>query len=70
MTGSSRTDSGVHALQNFFHFDVEGKLNPQFLYNINSILPPDIVAKKIHIVDAGAHCRFDAISRGISLFYL
>ncbi|HQW44494.1 MAG TPA: tRNA pseudouridine(38-40) synthase TruA, partial [Chitinophagaceae bacterium] len=23
MTGSSRTDAGVHALQNFFHFDYE-----------------------------------------------
>ncbi|MEJ7675935.1 MAG: hypothetical protein WKF59_25365 [Chitinophagaceae bacterium] len=26
LTGSSRTDAGVHALQNFFHFDVENSL--------------------------------------------
>ncbi|MBS1655892.1 MAG: tRNA pseudouridine(38-40) synthase TruA, partial [Bacteroidetes bacterium] len=23
LTGSSRTDAGVHALQNYFHFDIE-----------------------------------------------
>ena len=28
MTGSSRTDAGVHALQNFFHFDFERSINP------------------------------------------
>lgn len=27
MTGSSRTDAGVHALQNFFHFDYEGSMS-------------------------------------------
>ena len=26
LTGSSRTDAGVHALQNYFHFDVEKEL--------------------------------------------
>ncbi|HZE83816.1 MAG TPA: tRNA pseudouridine(38-40) synthase TruA, partial [Puia sp.] len=24
LTGSSRTDTGVHAVQNFFHFDFQG----------------------------------------------
>src|SRR6186997_875756 len=28
LTGSSRTDAGVHALQNFFHFDLEHSLIP------------------------------------------
>ncbi len=27
LTGASRTDSGVHALQNFFHFDTDQPLN-------------------------------------------
>jgi len=63
LTGSSRTDAGVHALQNFFHFDTEIDIAPQQLYSLNAILPADIAAKHIHKVSADAHCRFDAISR-------
>jgi tRNA pseudouridine38-40 synthase len=63
MTGSSRTDAGVHALQNYFHFDYEGEINPQFLYKVNAILPEDIVVRKLVPVSAEAHCRFDALSR-------
>src|SRR3981081_802739 len=63
MTGSSRTDTGVHAIQNFFHFDYPGSIAGSSLYNINSILPEDIVAKHIYLVEPGSHCRFDAISR-------
>lgn len=71
MTGSSRTDAGVHAVQNFFHFDsilplhqwkgIEGEAN--FTYKMNAILPADIVIKTINRVSDTAHCRFDAISR-------
>src|SRR5258705_6964713 len=39
MTGSSRTDAGVHALQNFFHFEFEGNMNVHFKYKMNAILP-------------------------------
>lgn len=94
LTGASRTDAGVHALQNFFHFDVDqslagstvtsrllqgetvknsyssegnGKTN-KFLYNINAILPQDIVVKKIYQVEDKMHCRFDAISREYKYF--
>lgn len=63
MTGSSRTDAGVHALQNYFHFDYEGEVHPQFLYKMNAILPGDIVIRKLMPVSADAHCRFDAVSR-------
>ena len=38
LVGSSRTDAGVHALQNYFHFDYD-ELHPQFLYKMNAILP-------------------------------
>jgi tRNA pseudouridine38-40 synthase len=62
LTGSSRTDAGVHARQNFFHFDLE-ELHPQAVYKLNAILPDDIVVKGIYQMQPGAHCRFDATSR-------
>jgi tRNA pseudouridine38-40 synthase len=63
LTGSSRTDAGVHALQNYFHFDFEGVIDPKTIYNLNAILPRDIVIRGIYPVDGDAHCRFDAVSR-------
>lgn len=62
LTGSSRTDAGVHALQNFFHFDT-GLPVKEDVYNLNAILPGDIVVKRIFRVEDDAHCRFDALSR-------
>ena len=62
LTGSSRTDAGVHALQNFFHFDINPAIEDGS-YNLNAILPDDIVAKRIFPVADDAHCRFDATSR-------
>src|ERR1043166_8528639 len=63
LTGSSRTDAGVHALQNFFHFDFEKEMHPHLVYKMNAILPADIVVRKFISVTNDAHCRFDAISR-------
>ena len=63
LTGSSRTDAGVHAYQNYFHFDLESDLSSQLLYNLNAILPNDISVKNLLKVKDNAHCRFDAISR-------
>ncbi len=77
LTGSSRTDAGVHALQNFFHFDTslfpfsQGFIGERrgiesedhFVYKMNAVLPGDIVIKKLQQVAKNAHCRFDAISR-------
>ena len=62
LTGSSRTDAGVHAMQNFFHFDTDTILKKD-TYNLNAILPADIVVKSIREVKETAHCRFDALTR-------
>jgi len=63
LIGSSRTDAGVHARQNYFHFDIAQPFNPRTIYNINALLPQDIVVKAITPVAAEAHCRFLATSR-------
>jgi len=63
LTGSSRTDAGVHAAQNFFHVDTTVEISEQHIYNLNAVLPKDIVIKQIFPVSQTAHCRFDAISR-------
>lgn len=86
LTGASRTDAGVHALQNYFHFDVEQPLAKNIIskvsskgiqattgvgeavYNLNSILPRDIVIKRIFEVTENTHCRFDAVSREYKYF--
>ncbi len=74
LTGSSRTDAGVHALSNFFHFDSVLLVNytpesiSKMVYNLNAILPDDIVIKQIYQVKSDAHCRFDAISREYKYF--
>ena len=62
LTGSSRTDTGVHALQNFFHFDTDTNVEDN-AYNLNAILPGDIVVNSIFKVDSDVHCRFNALSR-------
>lgn len=63
LTGSSRTDAGVHALQNYFHFDWDDDFPEMALYNLNAILPKSIVIKSIRKVKEEAHCRFHAVSR-------
>lgn len=68
LTGSSRTDAGVHALQNYFHFDWEDEFPEEAIYNINAILPMAIVVKSIRKVKNEAHCRFHAEEREYKYF--
>jgi tRNA pseudouridine38-40 synthase len=71
LTGSSRTDAGVHARQNYFHFDTAMEVEEwrdisspaHLLYKLNALLPGDIVIKALYRVGAEAHCRFDAAGR-------
>lgn len=68
LTGSSRTDAGVHSLQNFYHVDTNLILERKHIYNLNAILPPDIVIKNIYNVAIDAHCRFLANYRSYEYF--
>ena len=63
-TGCGRTDTGVHALQFYLHFDADRiKNEDQFVYKLNAVLPWDLAAKRILLVDPESHARFDATSR-------
>ncbi|MFN8345331.1 MAG: tRNA pseudouridine(38-40) synthase TruA [Spirosomataceae bacterium] len=60
--GSSRTDTGVHAEQQFAHFDRNTELTApeRLVHNINSILPPDMAVKQLFRVKEEVHSRFAA----------
>ena len=64
LVGSSRTDAGVHARQQFAHVDLAHGLAIHHLrYQLNAILPPDIVIEAIRPVKPHAHARFDVLAR-------
>jgi len=63
LTGSGRTDTGVHAMQQIAHFDAEELDEAQLAYKLNSFLPKDIAINKILSVLEEANARFSAESR-------
>lgn len=65
VTGCGRTDTGVHASVFYAHFDGKVKWfgDQDFIFKINNKLPADIAIHEILPVKAGAHARFDALSR-------
>lgn len=63
-TGSGRTDKGVHALQQYAHFDYQKSLNTENLvFQLNRVLPHDVGILHLKEVHPEAHARFDALSR-------
>ena len=59
--GSGRTDAGVHALGQVFHFDAEWRHGPdKFLAALRSGLPKTIQIKSIKVARRDFHARFDA----------
>lgn len=62
--GSGRTDTGVHASQQFAHFDTSEELvEKDFIKKLNAIIPKDIAGYALRKVNEEAHTRFDAIWR-------
>ena len=56
---SSRTDAGVHAKGQIFHFDIDIKMDEYKLKGaINALLPKDIHINKVKIVNEKFHSRF------------
>lgn len=61
ITGSGRTDAGVHAIRQYFHFDTEKEkdLN-QLAYSLNKMLPEDIKIVSFEKVADDFHARYNA----------
>jgi tRNA pseudouridine38-40 synthase len=64
LMGAGRTDTGVHAMQMFAHFDYDLQVDDsKIIHNLNAMLPNDIVVFDIFEVKFDAHARFDATAR-------
>lgn len=64
VVGAGRTDTGVHAMQMFAHFDTPTQIDvPVYIHKLNSFLPKDIAIIDIQQVHDTAHARFDATKR-------
>ena len=64
LTGSGRTDAGVHALGQVANFLCETTILPgEFQKGLNSLLPDDIVIKACEPVHESFHARYDASSK-------
>ena len=62
--GSSRTDEGVHALSNYYQFDLDIELPNDLLYKSNAILPGGMAVKALYrAVKPDFNPRFDAVRR-------
>lgn len=64
VTGSGRTDAGVHALNQTANFRCSTSLTPEvFLKGLNSLLSEDIVITSCKIVPENFHARYDVKSK-------
>ena len=68
ITGCGRTDTGVHAMTYYAHFDRETAPEPRLVYQLNAILPRDIALHFCREVSEDFHARFSAISREYRYF--
>lgn len=63
ITGSGRTDTGVHAAHQIAHFDTSLVIDDNLIYRLNRMLSPALTAQAIFEVADDFHARFDATSR-------
>lgn len=64
ITGSGRTDAGVHALGQVAHFDAEDSLDlSQFLRSMNGMVPKEIRLLSVQPASDTFHARFSAIGK-------
>ena len=64
VTGSSRTDAGVHALALCAHFDSATRIPPEKLaFALNTMLPPDVRIRESSLAPEGFHARYAACGK-------
>jgi tRNA pseudouridine38-40 synthase len=72
LTGSGRTDTGVHAaaqIANFYTF-IQSMEAERFVPALNSLLPRDVRVLDAAEIHAGFHARFDARLRTYRYFFI
>ncbi len=69
ITGSGRTDSGVHALRQYAHFDFPIDMTEkQIKLALRTKFPNDIGINEVYKVKDDFHARYDAIKRTYKYF--
>lgn len=64
VTGSGRTDAGVHAHAQVAHFSFDDGVHlPKLVISLNALLPKDIRIRHIEKADDDFHARFSAKSK-------
>ena len=63
--GAGRTDAGVHAFGQRFHFDVDVDMLDidRLIYSLNKMLPDDIKIMDLEEVDESIHARYSATGK-------
>ena len=70
IVGSGRTDAGVHAMAQVFHFDTNTKISATKLYAvINKFLPTDIKILSSEEVDNNFNARFSAKQKTYDYYF-
>lgn len=70
ITGSGRTDAGVHATGQVAHFFSNTPIDTfRFLGSMNGLLPPDIRIHDIYAVSDHFHARYSAVKKAYSYHF-
>ena len=70
VTGSSRTDAGVHALGQSAHFDTQSRIPAdKFSFALNTLLPRDIRVRASAEAPGGFHARFSTKGKRYRYLY-
>jgi len=63
VTGSGRTDAGVHALRQVAHADLQPEELGRVVSGLPGLLPADVACTSVREAPPGFHARFSALSR-------